>query len=139
MKYVLHITAILPGDLEEAKQSYAAEHRDAHCWHKAHVDKSELHYASGHHKAVKAIEERHEVRGQAKCIHLHEHFSGKHRKQHFVGVVWLRQMVLVNRVPAEPGRKQTWKKRDIEIILSYLRFSYFSYLHPLQLLNGMMW
>lgn len=50
-----------PGDFEEAEQAYAAQHRDAHCWCNVHVDKNELHNASGHNKAVKAIEERHEI------------------------------------------------------------------------------
>lgn len=56
-----HLLSILPGDFEEAKQAYAAQHRDAHHWHDARVDQDELHDASGHNKAVKAVEERHEI------------------------------------------------------------------------------
>lgn len=57
----LHLIFMPPGDFEEAEQAYAAQHWDAHCWCNVHVDKDELHNASGHNKAVKAIEERHEI------------------------------------------------------------------------------
>lgn len=77
-----------PGDFEQAQQSYAAEDRDPHDGHDTHVYQNDLQDTSGHHEAVEAIEQRHEVGGQAQSVHLHEHLQGEHGQQQFVGVVW---------------------------------------------------
>lgn len=76
-----------PGNFEEPKQPYTAQHRDTHDRQDAHVYKNELHNASRDHKAVKSIKERYEVGGKAECIHLHNHLKGKHKQQQFIGII----------------------------------------------------
>lgn len=81
----------LLGDFEQAEQADAAQHGDAHDGHDVHVDQDELQHAGGDHKAVEAVEQRHEVGGQTQGVHLHEHLNGKHGQQELVGVVWKRR------------------------------------------------
>lgn len=77
-----------PCDLEDPKQSYAAEHRDAQRRHDGQLHQDGLYDASTHHEAVKAIKKRHKVGLQPQTVHLHKHLQGEHRQQNFVGCIW---------------------------------------------------
>ena len=56
---------LILSDLEEPEQADAAQHGDAGEGHDVHAHQDQLQDAYRHHEAVEAVEERHEVGGQA--------------------------------------------------------------------------
>lgn len=66
------------GYLKESQQTNASQNRDAQGCHGNDLYQDELQDSSAHHKAIKAVEERHEVLTEAQGIHLQNHL---HRKE----------------------------------------------------------
>lgn len=64
--------------LQESQQSNASQDRDAQGGHGSDLYQDELQDPGAHHKAIKAVEDRHEVLTEAQGIHLQNHL---HRKE----------------------------------------------------------
>lgn len=78
----------LPSHLEYPEQSDAAEHGDADGRDDLHLHKQCLEDTAAHHKAIEAVEQRHEIDLQAKRVHLHQHLEGEQQQQDLVGSLW---------------------------------------------------
>lgn len=60
-----------PCNLEDPKESYAAENRDAQRRHDGQLHQDGLYDASTHHETVKAVKQGHKVGLQPQTVHLH--------------------------------------------------------------------
>ncbi len=89
----------LPSHFEYPEQSNAAQHRDADGRDDIQLYKQRLKDAATHHKAIKAVEQRHEVDLQAEGVHLHQHLQGEQQQQDLVGPFWGRN-----------GKEAGWSK-----------------------------
>lgn len=60
-----------PCDLEDPKESYTAENRDAQRRHDGQFHQDSLYDASTHHETVKAVKQGHKVSLQPQAVHLY--------------------------------------------------------------------
>ena len=71
------MAVVSPCDLEDPEKADTAEHRDAQRRHDGQLHQDGLCDASTHYKAVKAVEQGHEVGLQAQTVHLGHHLTRK--------------------------------------------------------------
>lgn len=76
---------LLPSHLEYPEQSDAAQHRDADGRDDLQLYEQRLEDAATHHKAIKAVEQGHEIDLQAEGVHLHQHLQSEEQQQDLVG------------------------------------------------------
>lgn len=74
-----------PSHLEYPEQSDAAQHRDADGRDEVHLHQQRLQNAAAHHKAVKTVEQSHEIDLRAEGVHLHGHLQSEEQQQDLIG------------------------------------------------------
>lgn len=100
-----------PSDFKDAEQTDATEHGDAERRHDLQLHEDGLHNAAAHHKAVKAVKQRHEIRLQTQAVHLNQHLTGEHGQQHLVGYICVERSQSETSDKAGLDNTDTYKKR----------------------------